>query len=152
MNTRVNSSNSYGFFSVMSERSLPKKPKRKRLKSLLKIILIMILFVVILYIFIDYSNFNQNILSDDLYEGILKHYKNLYAYADVIDHLTNFHIFLIFFIFGFCLWNIYKSFIHILGFFITELIIFILKLIFRKKPKILGIDLKDIQLSIRIVH
>ena len=147
MNTRVNSSNSYGFFSVMSERSLPKKPKRKRLKSLLKIILIMILFVVILYIFIDYSNFNQNILSDDLYEGILKHYKNLYAYADVIDHLTNFHIFLIFFIFGFCLWNIYKSFIHILGFFITELIIFILKLIFRKKPKILGIDLKDIQLS-----
>ena len=147
MNARVNSSYSIGFFSVMSERSLPKKPDRKGLKSIAKIILILILFGVILYIFIDYSNFNQKLISDDLYQRILNNYDNLYIYADVIDHLTNFHIFLIFFIFGFCLWNIYKSFIHILGFFITELIVFILKLIFRKKAKILSMNLKDITLS-----
>ena len=49
-------------------------------------------------------------------------------------------MFFIFFIFGFCLWNLYKSFIHILGFFIIQFIIFILKLIFRKKAKILTIN------------
>ena len=147
MNSRVNSSNSYGIFSVMSERSLPKKPKRKKIKAFAKIILIIILFGFILYLCIDYSGFNTKILSDDLYQRILESYDNLYVYADIIDHLTNFHIFLIFFIFGFCLWNIYKSFIHILGFFILELIIFILKLIFRKKAKILSINLKDINLS-----
>jgi len=140
MSARVNSTNSYGFFSVMSERSLPKKSKPKRCKLFLKFITIMITFGIILYLFINYNNVNERLLSEDLYLKILNNYDNIYVYADIIDHLTNYHVFLFFFIFGFCLWNIYKSYIHILGFFITELIIFILKLIFHKKPKILSID------------
>lgn len=143
MNSRNNSTNSYGFFSVMTERSSIQKQKTKKWKLIAKIITIILTFGLILYIFIDYENFNT-ILSDELYQRILKNYDNLYMFATIIDYLSNYHVFLIFFIIGFCLWNIYKSFTHILGFFLIELIIFILKLIFRKRAKIFYLPDKNI--------
>ena len=139
MDTRLNSSE-YVLFSLRSERSLPKKKNSKTFKLFLRIITIIIVFGFILYIFIDYNDFNELIISEDLYQRILKNYDKIYIYAYIINLLTNYHIFLFFFIIGFCLWNVYKSYTHIFGFFIIQLIIIILKLIFRKKAKILSID------------
>ena len=64
-----------------------------------------------------------------------------------MDLLSNYHIFIVFFIFGFCQWNIYKSYIHFFGFFICEYIIFLLKIIFRKRPLILDLDFNKKELS-----
>ena len=139
MKSRLNSTNSYGFFSIMSEKSLPKISKNKKYKIIIKFITIFITLGLIIYIFIDYDRVNE-IIKDDLYHKMLENYDKINIYADIIDYLTNYHMFFIFFIFGFCLWNLYKSFIHILGFFIIQFIIFILKLIFRKKAKILTIN------------
>ena len=146
MSTRVNSLNSLGFFSVMTEKSFEKKIKTIKIKFIAKIITILLVVGFIIYIFIDYNNFNK-IMPDDLYPRILNNYDNIYIYAIVIDYLSNYHVFLILFIMGFCLWNIYKSFIHILGFFIIALIVFILKLIFRKKAQIFYIEFDKKSLS-----
>ena len=146
MSTRVNSLHSLGFFSVMTEKSFEKKIKTIKIKFIAKIITILLVVGFIIYIFIDYNNFNK-IMPDDLYPRILNNYDNIYIYAIVIDYLSNYHVFLILFIMGFCLWNIYKSFIHILGFFIIALIVFILKLIFRKKAQIFYIEFDKKSLS-----
>ena len=148
---RSNSANSYGFFSVMSDNSLPKKSRYKKGKSIAKIIAIIIVFGFIIYILIDYDNFN-GILSDELYEKILKNYDKISIYAEIIDYLTNYHIFFILFMLGFCLWNIYKSFIHVLGFFLIEFITFILKLIFMKKAKIFDFTLDNHGLSLESIN
>ena len=146
MSGRFNSSHSYGFFSVMTDKSLPRESKTKLWKSIAKIIIIMVTIGLMIYIFLDYDNFNE-IFPDKTYEKMLENYDKIYIYPDIIDYLANYHIFLVFFIFGFCLWNLYKSFIHILGFFMVEFILFSLKLIFRKKPKILSINFEDIEIS-----
>ena len=146
MSGRFNSSHSYGFFSVMTDKTIQKESKTKLCISVAKLFLIMITIGLILYIFLDYDNFNE-IIPDKTYEKMLENYDKFYIYPDIINYVTNYHIFLIFFIFGFCLWNIYKSFIHILGFFVIEFILFSLKLLFRKKPKILSINFEKIEIS-----
>lgn len=148
---RSDSTNSYGFFSVMSDGALPKKSRYKKGKSIAKIITIIIVLGFITYLFFDYDNFNE-ILSNELYEKILKNYDKIGIYADIIDYLTNYHIFFIFFMLGFCLWNIFKSFIHVLGFFIIEFFIFILKLIFMKKAKIFDFNLNNYGLSVESIN
>lgn len=148
---RSNSTNSYGFFSVMSDAGLPKKSSYKKGKSIAKIITIIIVLGFITYIFFDYDNFNE-ILPDEIYEKILKNYDKISIYADIIDYLTNYHIFFILFMLGFCLWNIFKSFIHVLGFFVIEFVIFILKLIFMKKAKIFDFTLNSYGLSLESIN
>ena len=151
MKSRINSSNSLEIYKTMSRASIAKNTKTKIYKSIAKIIIILIVVGLILYIFIDYNNFNK-LISDDLYKKILENYDKIYLYADIIDYFSNFHVFLFFFIIGFCLWNIYKSFIFILGFFIIELIVFNLKLIFRKGPKIFDIEFDKNNLSSKSIY
>ena len=146
MSARLNSSHSYGFFSVMTDKSLPKVSNNKLCKVISKVIIILLTIGLISYIFLDYDNFNK-IFPDTTYQKMLENYDKIYIYSDIINYFTNYHVFLIFFIFGFCLWNIYKSFIHIFGFFVCEFILFILKLIFRKIPKVLTLNIDNIHLS-----
>ena len=116
-------SNSYRYLSVMSDGSLSKKTNTDKYKLILKIIAIIIAFGIILYILIEYKNFNS-FLPDDIYKTILENYDKLIIFADIINLLTNYHIFFICFIIGFCVWNIYKSFIHILGFISIGFLVF----------------------------
>ena len=146
MSARLNSTHSYGFFSVMTDKSLPKVSNNKLCKVITKVIIILLTIGLISYIFLDYDNFNK-IFPDTTYQKMLENYDKIYIYSDIINYFTNYHVFLIFFIFGFCLWNIYKSFIHIFGFFVCEFILFILKLIFRKIPKVLTLNIDNINLS-----
>lgn len=139
-------SNSYRYLSVVSEGSFPKKLKGAKCKLFLKIIAILIALAIILYILIDYENFNS-FLPEDLYKSILENYDNIIIFAEVINYLTNYHIFFIFFIIGFCVWNIYKSFIHILGFISIGFFVFSLKLMFMKKPLIFNLDYSKYNLS-----
>lgn len=139
-------SNSYRYLSVMSDGSLSKKTNTDKYKLILKIIAIIIAFGIILYILIEYKNFNS-FLPDDIYKTILENYDKLIIFADIINLLTNYHIFFICFIIGFCVWNIYKSFIHILGFISIGFLVFCLKLIFMKKPLIFNLDYSKYNLS-----
>jgi hypothetical protein len=139
-------STSYRYLSVLSEGSFPKKSKTAKWKLILKIIAIVIALGIILYILIDYENFNS-FLPEDLYKNILENYDKIIIYADVINYLTNYHVFFICFIIGFCVWNIYKSFIHIFGFISIGFFVFSLKLIFMKKPEIFNLDYSKYNLS-----
>ena len=102
MKSRLNSTNSYGFFSIMSEKSLPKISKNKKYKIIIKFITIFITLGLIIYIFIDYDRVDE-IIKDDLYHKMLENYDKINIYADIIDYLTNYHMFFILFIFGLCL-------------------------------------------------
>ena len=151
MNSLINSSNSYELYRSMTLKNSAKNSRAKRCESITKIIIILITIGLIIYIFIDYNNFNK-LISDELYKKILNNYDKIYLYSDFIDYLSNYHVFLFFFIIGFCLWNIYKSFIFILGFFITELIVFNLKLVFRKEPQIFNIEFDKKILSSKSIN
>ena len=151
MNSLINSSNSYELYRSMTLKNSAKNSRAKRCESITKIIIILITIGLIIYIFIDYNNFNK-LISDELYKKILNNYDKIYLYSDFIDYLPNYNVFLFFFIIGFCLWNIYKSFIFILGFFITELIVFNLKLVFRKEPQIFNIEFDKKILSSKSIN
>lgn len=143
--SRQNSSTpSLGVFSVISEKSREKSPQYPQL--IFKITLILLVTGLIIYLFIDYEEFNEY-FSDDNYKYILEHYDSIIIYSKIIHFLSDYHIFMILFIFGFCKWNIYKSCIHFLGFFICEYIIFSIKIILKKKPILLTIYSEDITLS-----
>jgi hypothetical protein len=146
MENRIGNTHSIGYFSVLSEENSSKKSKMKIWKLTLKIISIIIILGLIVYLLIDYENFNS-FLSDEIYEKILKNFDRIKIYIDIINYLTNYHIFFICFIFGFCIWNIYKSFIHILGFISIGFVVFCLKLLFMKKPQIFNLDYSKYYLS-----
>ena len=147
LDTRMDSAQSIGIFSIVSVKSFKKNDtSTKILKLIIKIFIFIISFGIIIYIFIDYKKFND-ILPNDLYSKIIENYDSIIIYSKIIDYLSNYHIFIIFFLFGFCQWNIYKSYIHFFGFFIVEYIVFILKLIFRKRPLILDLDFDKKELS-----
>ena len=145
--SRQNSSNpSVGIFSVISESTTGKSQKIITPKLIFKIILMLLLTGIIIYLFIDYERFND-FLSDDLYKYILDNYDSIIIYSKIIHFLSDYHIFMILFICGFCKWNIYKSYIHFFGFFICEYIIFLIKIIFRKEPLLLTIYSEETHLS-----
>ena len=95
MKSRLNSTNSYGFFSIMSERSLPKISKNKKYKIIIKFITIFITLGLIIYIFIDYDRVNE-IIKDDLYHKMLENYDKINIYADIIDYLKLSYVFYFF--------------------------------------------------------
>ena len=147
LDTKMNSTQSIRIFSISSTKSFQKNDTSiKIFKLIIKVFLFMLSFGIIIYIFIDYQNFND-ILPNDLYSKIIDNYDSIIIYSKLIDYLSNYHIFIIFFLFGFCQWNIYKSYIHFFGFFIVEYIVFLLKLIFRKRPLILDLDFDKKDLS-----
>ena len=146
--SRQNSSNpSVGVFSVISESTTGKSEQIITPKLIFKIILLLLVNGIIIYLLIDYERFNE-FLSDDLYKYILDHYDSIIIYSKIIHLLSDYHIFMILFILGFCKWNIYKSCIHFFGFFICEYIIFLIKIIFKKEPLLLTIYSEDIHLSV----
>ena len=136
---RASSNQSIDIYSILSERNSQRENAAKKCQLILKIIILLISFGAIIYLFIEYKNFND-IFPNGLYTNIIENYDSLYVYAKIVDYLSNYHIFIIFFLFGFCQWNIYKSYIHFFGFFICEYTIFLLKIIFRKRPMILDLD------------
>ena len=145
--SRQNSSNpSVGVFSVISESITKKSQQIITPKLIFKIILLLLANGIIIYLFIDYERFNE-FLSDDLFKYILDNYDSIIIYSKIIYLLSDYHIFMVLFILGFCKWNIYKSCIHFLGFFICEYIIFLIKIIFKKEPLLLTIYSEDIHLS-----
>ena len=138
INAKLRPSNtSLGIFSVVSDSTSQKKEASSKICNLiLKIFILILSFGLIIYLFIDYERIN-NLLSDNIYSKIIERYDSLIIYIRIIDSLSNYKIFIIFFILGFCQWNIYKSYIHFFGFFICEYTIFLLKFILRRKPIIL---------------
>ena len=145
--SRQNSSNpSVGVFSVISESTTGKSEQIITPKLIFKIILLLLVNGIIIYLLIDYERFNE-FLSDDLFKYILDNYDSIIIYSKIIHLLSDYHIFMILFILGFCKWNIYKSCIHFFGFFICEYIIFLIKIIFKKEPLLLTIYSEDVHLS-----
>ena len=145
--SRQNSSTpSIGIFSVISDSSTGKPQQIITPKLIFKIILILLVTGLIIYLFIDYERFNE-FFPDDIYDYIIKNYDSIIIYSKIIHFLSDYHIFMILFICGFCNWNIYKSCIHFFGFFICEYIIFLIKIIFKKKPFLLAIYSEDTHFS-----
>jgi len=145
--SRQNSSTpSIGIFSVISDSSTGKPQQIITPKLIFKIILILLVTGLIIYLFIDYERFNE-FFPDDIYDYIIKNYDSIIIYSKIIHFLSDYHIFMILFICGFCNWNIYKSCIHFFGFFICEYIIFLIKIIFKKKPFLLTIYSEETHFS-----
>ena len=145
--SRQNSSTpSIGIFSVISDSSTGKPQQIITPKLIFKIILILLVTGLIIYLFIDYERFNE-FFPDDIYDYIIKNYDSIIIYSKIIHFLSDYHIFMLLFICGFCNWNIYKSCIHFFGFFICEYIIFLIKIIFKKKPFLLTIYSEDTHFS-----
>ena len=145
--SRQNSSNpSVGVFSVISDSPTGKSQQIITPKLIFKIILILLLTGLVIYLFIDYERFND-LFPHEIYDYILKNYDSIIIYSKIIHFLSDYHIFMILFICGFCKWNIYKSCIHFFGFFICEYIIFLIKIIFKKEPLLLTIYNEDAHLS-----
>ena len=145
--SRQNSSTpSIGIFSVISDSSTGKPQQIITPKLIFKIILILLVTGLIIYLFIDYERFNE-FFPDDIYDYIIKNYDSIIIYSKIIHFLSDYHIFMILFICGFCKWNIYKSCIHFFGFFICEYIIFLIKIIFKKKPFLLTIYSEETHFS-----
>lgn len=145
--SRPNSSNpSVGFFSVLSGSSSGKSQQIITPKLIFKIILILLVTGLVIYLFIDYKRFND-LFPHEIYDYILDNYDSIIIYSKIIHFLSDYHIFMILFICGFCKWNIYKSCIHFFGFFICEYIIFFIKIIFRKEPLFITIYNEDVHLS-----
>ena len=145
--SRQNSSNpSVGIFSVLSDSPTGKSQQIITPKLIFKIILILLLTGLVIYLFIDYERFND-LFPHEIYDYIFKNYDSIIIYSKIIHFLSDYHIFMILFICGFCKWNIYKSCIHFFGFFICEYIIFLIKIIFKKEPVLLTIYNEDAHLS-----
>ena len=145
--SRNSSKQSVGIYSILSERNSQNKENTlKKFRFILRIFLLIIIFGITIYLFIDFKRFNE-LFSNEIYLKIIEKYDSLIIFAKILDLLSNYHIFIVFFIFGFCQWNIYKSYIHFFGFFICEYIIFLLKIIFRKRPLILDLDFDKEELS-----
>jgi hypothetical protein len=132
---------SIGMLSLTNERTLQEEKKNFTIKCkfIFKIILLLLSIATIVYLISNYQNFNSN-FPNDLYIKIIKNYDSIVCWARAIDIFSNYHIFIFFFILGFCKWNLYKSYIHILGFFICEYTVFFLKLIFKKLPVVLDLE------------
>ena len=150
--SRPSSNPSFGKFSIISELNSKKTKNINPLKLISKIFLIILCFGIIIYLLIDSERFN-NLFPNEIYSFILENYDSLIFCSKIINFLSKYHIFMILFIFGFCKWNLYKSFIHFFGFFICEYIIFILKFILRREPLLLHLnfdkrDLSDKSLNI----
>ena len=143
---RVGSNQSIGILSIVSERVTQRENKTKKCQLFLKISILLISFGIIIYLFIDYTNFND-LFPKKIYSKIIDNYDKINTYAKIIDYLSNYHIFILFFLFGFCQWNVYKSYIHFFGFFICEYIVFLLKTILRKYPLILNLEFNKKNLS-----
>ena len=147
LNSRIQSNTSLGIFSIISESNDQKRKKlSKKIKLIIKIVLLLLSFGLIIYLFINYEKIND-LFPYDIYSYIIEKYDSIIIYTKIIDYLSNYHIFIIFFLLGFCQWNIYKSYIHFFGFFILEYTVFLLKFILRKKPLVLDLDINRNSLS-----
>ena len=146
MNLRASSNRSIGVYNIINERNSQKLKTSGKCSRIFKIVLLLVCFAIIIYLFIRYDKFNSYI-PGHIYTDIIESYDSIIYYAKLVDYLSNYHIFVIFFILGFCHWNIYKSYLHFIGFLICEYAIFLLKIIFRKSPQILNINFNKNLLS-----
>ena len=146
--SRTGSNPSFGIYSIISDINTQKEKNTKanNWKLIIRIILIILSFGIIIFLFIDYNAIN-NLFPKKIYLKIIKNYELFIVYTKIIDFFSNYYIFMIIFIFGFCQWNIYKSSVHFFGFFICQYTIFLLKLIFRNPPLLLNLDFNKEDLS-----
>lgn len=148
ISSRDGSEGSYGISNLITGRNSEQekiKTNKKRLRKILKGILIFICLGIIIYLFIDDSL--DKAIPITFYDKIIKNYKNILPYTYIINFFTNYFIFILFFIFGFCLWNIYKSFMHFLGYFSCYYILFFLQLLIKREPLLLTLSFDKDRLS-----
>lgn len=136
--SRIDSIPSFGLLSMSSEKD-PKNKVVKTIKFILKILIFILVFGIILYLFIGHENFDT-LFEYDRYLNILNNYDSYILYVKILLILSDYRIFIILFTFGFCIWNVYKSYIHFIGFFFVEYSFYLLKLLFKREPKILSLN------------
>ena len=132
---------SLGMISISTERDILENKKKSKIKYkfYFKVFVLILSISLIIFLITNFDNFNSD-FTEGLYEKILENYEPIIFWAKIIDFLSNYQIFVFFFILGFCQWNLYKSYLHILGFFICIYVVFSLKLIFRKLPIVLNLS------------